>query len=53
LQTAAPLGLAQSVNAPRSMTASSERAPADAFQSISSARLAAHLMRRHRGFHAA
>ena len=47
------LGLAQSVNAPRSMTVSSERASADAFQSITSERLAAYLARRYRGFRAA
>jgi hypothetical protein len=35
------LGLTQSVNAPRSITDSSERACVDAFQSISSDRLAA------------
>src|SRR5215208_1487256 len=42
LANGSALGLAQSVNAPRSMMVSSERASADVFQSISSARLAAY-----------
>src|SRR6266568_6726345 len=53
LANGSALGLAQSVNAPRSITVSSERASAGAFQSISSERLAAYLMRRYCGFHAA
>src|SRR5882672_6434256 len=53
LANGSALGLAQSVNAPRSRMVSSERASADAFQSISSERLAAYLVRRYRGFHAA
>src|SRR4029450_541320 len=52
LANGSALGLAQSVNAPRSITVSSERAPAGAFQSISSERLAAYRARRYRGFRA-
>src|SRR5688572_14772748 len=42
LANGSALGLAQSFNAPRSRMVSSERAPAGAFQSISSERLAAY-----------
>src|SRR5215212_6387427 len=52
LANGSALGLAQSVNAPRSMTVSSERASADALQKISSERLAAYLARRYGGFQA-
>src|SRR3954467_2771290 len=50
LANGSALGLAQSVNAPRSITVSSERASAGALQSVSSERLAAYLMRGYRGF---
>src|SRR6185312_6584339 len=53
LANGSALGLAQSVNAPRSMTVSSERASAGVFHSISSDRLAAYRVRRCRAFHAA
>src|SRR5437762_3048043 len=53
LANGSALGLTQSVNAPRSITVSSERASAGAFQSISSERLAAHRASRDGGFNAA
>src|SRR5689334_13956438 len=48
LANGSALGLAQSVNAPRSMTVSSERASDETFQIISSERPAAYRARWHR-----